>query len=226
MHREAPDPAIEGRAHLEQCRAAGRGAIVLTAHLGNWELGAVTMRRLGLPISVVALPHPDPRIDALFVRQRERCAVRVIPLDQGVTHQALRRLSRGDVLGMLGDLDFMGNGLPVPFGTGTLTIPRGPAVLSLRSGAPILPAFLIREQRNSFRLWVEPPIRADRDTAHAAALPSLVRQCGRAIERYVRRFPEQWVVFDEAVRPADFPGPQRHAAHELEGPVLHSDSGR
>jgi KDO2-lipid IV(A) lauroyltransferase len=138
MHRARPRLVIEGRGHLEQSRAGGRGAILLTAHLGNWELGAVTLSRLGFPVSVIARTHPDPRTNALFVRQRQQCGVRVIPLELGVTHHALRSLANGHFLGMLGDRDFMGNGVPVTFGTGSLTIPRGPAVLALRSGAPIL----------------------------------------------------------------------------------------
>jgi KDO2-lipid IV(A) lauroyltransferase len=226
MHRGEARVAIEGRTHLDHCRASGRGAILLTAHLGNWELGAATVKRLGFPVTVVARSHPDRRTDALFVRQRQRCGLAVLPLDQGVTRRALQALAGGQFLGMLGDLDFTGNGLPVPFGDGCLMIPRGPALLSLRSGAPILPAFLIREARNVFRLWIEPPMTAERGAQRESALHALVRQSGCALERYVRRFPEQWVVFNEAVRPAEPSGAQRRWAHEHEGPLLRGHSGR
>jgi hypothetical protein len=85
---------------------------------------------------------------------------------------------------------------------------------------------LIRQGRNAFTLRIEPPIAARPGTSHAAALRTLVTQCGHAIERFVRRFPDQWLGFDEAVRPADASGPHRRVVHEHEGSVLHRDSGR
>lgn len=198
---ELPALDIEGRAHLEQCRADAHGAILLTGHLGNWELGAACIRRLGLPVTVVALPHADPRTDRLFTRQRQRCGLNAIPLGAQVVGRCLRSLKAGNLLGMPGDWDVTGAGLPVPFGSGSLVMPRGPAVLSLRSGAPVLPVFLIREGRWAFRLFVEPPIWPDGDQTGEAVVRSLTRRYADVLERYVRRFPEQWLVFHEAVVP-------------------------
>ena len=199
--RRAERPAldIEGGSHLERCRAGGRGAILLSGHLGNWELGAIFIRRLGLPVTLVVLPHADPRTDRLFTRQRQRCGLNVIPWGAQATGCCLRRLKAGDLLGVLGDWDVTGAGLPVPFGSGSLTMPRGPAVLSLRSGAPVLPVFLIREGRWAFRLFIEPAIWPDGSDSGDAAVRSLTRRYADVLERYVRRFPEQWLVFHEAI---------------------------
>ena len=198
---EPPALAIEGGAHLERCRAGGRGAILLTGHLGNWELGAVFIRRLGIPVTVVALPHADPRTDRLFTRQRQRCGVNAVPLGAQAARRSLRRLKAGDLLGVPGDWDVTGAGLPVPFGSGSLTMPRGPAVLSLRSGASVLPVFLIREGNWAFRLFVEPPIRPDGGGTGDAVVWSLTRRYADVLERYVKRFPEQWLMFHEAIAP-------------------------
>lgn len=198
---ETPALAIEGGSHLERCRALGRGAILLSGHLGNWELGAVFIRRLGFPVTLVVLPHADPRTDRLFTRQRQRCGLNVIPLGEHSTGCCLRRLKAGDLLGVLGDWDVTGAGLPVPFGSGSLTMPRGLAVLSLRSGAPVLPVFLIREGRWAFRLFIEPAIWPDGSETGDAAVRSLTRRYADVLERYVRRFPEQWLMFHEAIQP-------------------------
>lgn len=203
IHRpERPTLAVEGAEHLERCAASGRGAILLTGHLGNWEAGAMLIRRMGFPVSVAVLPHPDPRTDRLFTRQRQRCGVSVIPLGAGAARQSLRRLTQGDLLGVSGDWDVAGDGVAVPFGAGSLTMPRGPAVLSLRSGAPVLPTFLIREGVWAFRLFVEPPIRPDAET-----VASLTQRYAAILERYVKRFPEQWLLLHEAIVP-NVPQPQ------------------
>ncbi len=198
---EVPALDIEGSTHLERCRVGGRGAILLTGHLGNWELAAVFIRRLGIPVTVVALPHADPRTDRLFTRQRQRCGLKVIPLGEQAARCCLHRLKTGNLLGMLGDWDVTGAGLPVPFGSGSLTMPRGPAVLSLRSGAPVLPVFLIREGRWAFRLFIEPAIWPEGGGTGDALVRSLTRRYADVLERYVRRFPKQWLMFHKAIQP-------------------------
>jgi KDO2-lipid IV(A) lauroyltransferase len=202
IHRpERPTLVVEGAGHLERCAASGQGAILLTGHLGNWEVGAMLIRQMGFPVSVVALPHPDPRTDRLFTRQRQRCGVGVIPLGAGAARQSLRRLTQGDLLGVSGDWDVAGDGVAVPFGAGSLAMPRGPAVLSLRSGAPVIPTFLIREGVWAFRLFIEPPIWPEHDGAPEGAAQPLTRRYAAVLERYVKRFPEQWLLLHEAIVP-------------------------
>ncbi len=66
--------------HLQRAVAAKKGVIILSAHLGNWELGGILLHRLGFPISAVALTHLNPHVDARFTSQRRRCGVDTIPL--------------------------------------------------------------------------------------------------------------------------------------------------
>lgn len=195
-HRQGePEIVVEGAEHLEAGRRGGKGAIVLSAHLGNWELGAVQIARLGVPISVVALPHTDGRTNRLFLRQRERCGMDVIPLGAQSLRQCLRTLGRGRLVGLMGDRDFTGGGMTVPFGGGALAVPRGPAVLSLRSGAPIVPAFLLREGPWRFRLAIEPPIRLEPGPHMPADADALTRRCAAALEQRVLRHADQWLMF-------------------------------
>lgn len=199
FQRAHPALAIEGQVHLERCRALG--TILLTGHLGNWEVGAALIRRMGIAVTVVAQGHEDPQIDAMFVRQRRRCGLGVVPRGERAAQASLQQLRQGAWLGVLGDWDLTGDGLRVCFGAGRLAVPRGPAVLSLRTGAPVLPAVLIREGPWAFRLFVEEPIWPAREASIERAVESLSRRYAEVLARYACRFPAQWLMFHDAIRP-------------------------
>ena len=193
---------VDGGDHLAFAKRPGHGVIVLTAHLGNWELGAVQIRRMDAPMSVVALPHDDPDLDRMFNRQRQRCGLAVIPLGASAARRSLQHLRAGGCLGILGDREFSGRGVAGRFGGVPVVFPRGPAVMSLRSRAPILPTFMIREGMGKFRFYLEPPIYPAHDAAPERAIERLTAAYASVIERYAKRFPEQWLVFQPlAARP-------------------------
>lgn len=204
---------VDGQHHLEAASAAGRGTILLSAHVGNWELlGALIVQRWRLPLSSVVLPHGDARVDALFNRQRERHGIRVIPLGLGTTADCLSVLRRGQYLGLIGDWDFGTGGMPIPLFGRLVRLPRGPAVLSLRSRAPILPVFLLREGRWTFRISIEPPIwPSSQDGAEPASaredsrLQDLMTRYASALERSIRRAPTQWLLFRPLAVPSTPP---------------------
>lgn len=189
-----------GIEHLEEARRHRVGAIIVTGHLGNWELGAVVLRRMGWPVSVVALPHDDPRMDRLFNRQRQRCRLEVIPVGAGAARRSLQRLREGRLLGLAGDREFFNNGLRLSACGHQLILPRGPATLSLRSHAPILPTFLIREGPWAFRLFVEAPIWPDTRAHDEEAVRAVTQAYLAVFERYLKRFPDQWLLFQPAAR--------------------------
>jgi KDO2-lipid IV(A) lauroyltransferase len=192
------DPAVrvDGAEHLRRAAERGRGAIILTAHLGNWEAGAVLIRRMGFPVSVVALPHREPRLNRLFDDQRRRNGLDVIPLGADAIRHCLERLRRGDLLGILGDRIFTkGGGVPVRLGGREVLLPRGPAILSARSGAPLIPSFLLREGRWAFRLCVEPPLSVSGPGDLSTRIRRLTQAYADVLERYLTRYPEQWLVF-------------------------------
>ena len=186
---------VEGEPHLRQAQALGRGVIVLTAHAGNWELAGMMVRRLGFPITAVALPHDDPAVNRLFDEARARAGVGVIALGPGAWRRSLEVLRQGGVLGLLGDREFTGHGVTVPLCSAFATFPAGPALLSLRTQAPIVPIFLMREGRWAFRFCIEPPIRPPTGQSSAAAIKSITRAYAQVFETYLRRWPEQWLVF-------------------------------
>jgi KDO2-lipid IV(A) lauroyltransferase len=186
---------VEGVDRLAAAIPSGQAAIVLTGHLGNWELGAAQLGRAGLPVSVVALPHEDAGITRLYDAQRRRHGLDVVPLDRDSGRHCLQALRRGRVVGLVGDRDFGETGIAVPFLGQPTLLPRGPAVLSCRSGAPVVPMFLIREAPWRFRLFVEPPIPPRGADGRLRPVEELTAAYAAVLEGYVRRFPEQWIMF-------------------------------
>ena len=195
-HTHAPQVQVEGYEHLVNARRRHAGAIILTGHLGNWEVGATLIHRMGFPVTAIALPHRDRRMNRLFNQQRQRCGVDVIPLGAADSvRRALLRLRDGHLLGILGDREFGGHGVMVPLFNRTFVLPRGPATLSLRSRAPVVPSFLIREGIWKFRLYFEPAVWPDARSNPARAIRTLTHTYAQVLERYLARFPEQWLMF-------------------------------
>lgn len=186
---------IEGTERVIEHLAPNQGRIILSAHLGNWELGAMALSRLGFLVSVVALPHRDPRTNRLFDAQRLRCGVPVVPLGLDATQRCLDLLRQGWALGIAGDREFGSHGITVSFFGRPATLPRGPAILSLRSGAPVVPVCLIREGPWRFRFHVEPAIWPSESPQTHAQVLALTQRYAYAMERAIQQFPSQWLMF-------------------------------
>ncbi|MCM8779196.1 MAG: lysophospholipid acyltransferase family protein [Candidatus Omnitrophica bacterium] len=189
---------IIGLENMDMALKMGKGILGLTAHLGNWELGGVIMAQRGYPLNAVAWEHRDPRINKIFVYQRQRKGIKVIPL--GI---ALRRcfeaLRNNEIVAMLGDRDFSarGNKTEVIFLGRPFRVPRGPATLSLRTGSVIVPGFTIRENDESFCLYFEKPIFYLPTGNYEKDVEELTQRIMKVIEKYVKKYPEQWFMFRE-----------------------------
>lgn len=185
---------IEGIKNLQCSLAAGKGTIVLTAHLGNWELGGVALAILGYPMNAVALSHGEVSVDRLFVQQRTSKGIKVIPFGLAAKrcYQALRC---NEIVALLGDWDIKSQGTRVPFFGKLTTLPRGPAILSLKTGAAILPGFAIRGEDNRFKLFLEKPIFPESAGYKEEDIEKLSNQVSKILESYIRRYPEQWLLF-------------------------------
>ena len=185
---------VQGLENLDRAMVMGKGVITVTAHLGSWELGAVTIGILGYPLHVVALSHENKRVNRLFVRQRVKKGVRVIPLRAAV-RRCYQALSGKQMVALAGDRDVTAKGIVSEFFGRPTTLPKGPAAFSVRTGAPIVPAFMIRKSDDSFCLMLEPPILPDRGKDREEETALLTRKVACIMEEYIRRYPEQWFMF-------------------------------
>jgi KDO2-lipid IV(A) lauroyltransferase len=185
---------VKGREHLEEALSHGKGAIILTAHLGNWELGAHVMTQMGHEVTSIALEHQNPRVDRLLNEQRRRRGVNLLSTS-GYLRGCYRALREGKIVALLGDRDVTGGGIEMEFLGKRVSLPQGPARLSVRTGAPIIPGFNLRRSNDSWHTIIEKPIYPNPDDDQEGAVRSLMEKYVPVMEEYIRWHPCQWAVF-------------------------------
>ncbi len=185
---------IENRHYFDEALSKGKGVVVLSAHLGNWELGGVVTAILGYQFYVVALPHKDKKVDDLFNYQRESKGMKVVPLGRAVA-ACLNALKENKMVGLAADRDFTEKGVIVDFFGRPSCFPKGPAAFALKTGAAIVPAFMLRNEDDSFVLKIERPLEFIPSGKKDNDLVGIVRKYKVIFEDYIRRYPDQWYMF-------------------------------
>ena len=187
------EPELSGFEHLERGLAAGRGAVIAMAHLGNWELGPALLHRLSLPFRTIYRPPNNPRVAARLATMRKAVpSGAFIAKGADAGRQLLTALRRNEVVGILADQRASG-GIVLPFlGAQALTT-TAPARLALASGAPILPGRVERISGIQFRFEIGPPLPLSQEGAGAGRIDELTSAMNRALEAWVRARPEQWL---------------------------------
>ncbi|MBU1694139.1 MAG: lysophospholipid acyltransferase family protein [Verrucomicrobia bacterium] len=183
--------SIEHWDYMEQALAMQRGVVLVSAHLGNWELGGAVIAGLGCTINAVVLPQRLEKLNQLFQGQRERRGLRVIPMGSSVFN-LIRCLKKKECLALVADRDYTGTSDPVEFFGRPARMPVGPAWLSWRTGAPVLAGFLIREVDDTFLLRFYPPILP----AQEESMEALRRRINVILEKEIAERPYQWFVFE------------------------------
>ncbi|MCS6771332.1 MAG: lysophospholipid acyltransferase family protein [Kiritimatiellae bacterium] len=184
--------SIEGRERLESAYASKRGVVLVTAHLGNWELGGAVLSALGYPIHAVEAPQRMPRLEKLLRRQRERRGVHIVHVGKSA-RVLLKRLREGHCVALLADRDFSGEHEETLFFGMATHLPRGAAWLAHRADSPILPVFLIRMVDDTYLLRIKPAIDP-RESPSERATHERIRD---ALEEEISENPHQWFVFRE-----------------------------
>jgi len=178
------------------------------------------LARKGLRLSAVALPHRNALINRFFVKRRKHKGLKVVA-GGGATSRLLAALRRNECIGILGDRNFVGRGIRREFFGTPAVVPYGHALLSLRTGAPIVPTFAIREKGSRFRLCVEEPIRPGSGTG---AFEDLLSRSLRVMEKYVRQYPDQWFAFEPIWRTVEHES-GRHSARVHDRTGAHRRAG-
>lgn len=191
--------------HLEDALREGRGALLVGLHMGNWDLGGAAVAQR-YPVHVVAESFSPPLLNRLIQGLRASWGMHVIPLETAAKG-VLQALHRNEMLALLLDTPNAKNGVPVQFLGRTIIVPAGVAALALRTGARVLPGGVVRLSDSLFLGFIEEKIVFQPSGHWQQDLQELTQRIVSALERWVRRYPDQWYVFrplpwlDEEVQP-------------------------
>jgi KDO2-lipid IV(A) lauroyltransferase len=177
---------------VEDAVRLGRGIILVTGHLGNWELGGAYLAARGVPVDAIVRHMANPKFDQYLNQTRASLGIRVMYDDQAV-RQTPRALRDGRLVAFLADQGVLGLASTfVPFFGRLAKTPRGPAVFALRLDAPVVFGAAIRQPDGRYHLTferVEVTSTGDRERDTDA----IVARYTAALERWVRIAPEQYL---------------------------------
>ncbi|TAJ17973.1 MAG: hypothetical protein EPO65_10025 [Dehalococcoidia bacterium] len=184
--------SVDGLEALFEAYDEGHGVVLLSAHLGNPEVFATLLPRLGIPTAIFVEPLADPRVHALIEARRERAGAQMLTPNAAGMRAAITQVRCGGLLGGLADRDVLGTGTAHVFFGERARMPDGIMEIALRAGAPVLVGWVTRTTPGRYAATVErlvlPQPTGDRhhdvDDAEAVYL--------RALERAIARTPGQW----------------------------------
>ena len=184
---------VEGLENIEEALSQGKGAILLTGHVGSWELMAASAAFLGVPLAAIVASTRDPLFDRFMKDMRESYGYETL-LKRRAGSDVMSRLRDNVAVGVLADESPRRDGVVVEFFGQEAGATRGVAVFALRSGAPVIPAFIIRlDKPAGHKLIVEKPLELIRTGDVTTDVVRNTELFQSVIERYVRQCPDQWL---------------------------------
>jgi KDO2-lipid IV(A) lauroyltransferase len=183
---------VEGIEHLEAARAKGRGVLVISAHMGSWEVAAAIWSATVAPVSLFAEELEPRELYEWYRCTRARLGISVLPLSRAGLRQVLQALDNQEMVVTAIDRDILGTGITVDFFGRPARIPEGPAAIALRRGTPLLPVVVYRLPDDTFQAVGYPPIFAEPTGDRAADLRRVTGQLVSHMEELIRAHPEQW----------------------------------
>jgi KDO2-lipid IV(A) lauroyltransferase len=205
--------SVDGWHHLEAVRAMGRGAIVVTGHVGNFDLLAAYAAHRGFPIAAVGGPTDHPRLDQLLVDLRAGYGMQVIlRRSQESWREILRVLKRRGHLVLMIDLDIPVPSVSVPYFGRLARTPVAPAMLALRRGVPVVPAFARRRPEGGHHFTILAPIQPVDSGDRRRDVIALTHQFSQLLEDHLRRCPADGIWWHRRWRRSPVPGLDLDAA--------------
>lgn len=182
---------------LAGSRRDGRGFLLVTGHVGNWEMGAVTLKAHGLTAAVVGQPELDPNVQEMRLKLRSRLGVESIDIGSSMAtaFKVRAAVDRGRAVALLVDRAYPEDRVFVPFFGRRTPFLRSPALLARFCGCPVLPGFFVRATDGSyFNIWGD-PLQADPSISSEEDAIRIMSRVAADLESVVRANPTQWFNF-------------------------------
>lgn len=183
---------FEGEEYLQKALELNKGVIVLSAHFGNWEmLGAALVAR-GYPLTVVRRDQ-EGLLNDVIQKQRDKKGIKTVPRDKPLYKHLVSLLGGNELVALIADQNAGDDGVFVNFFGRPASTFKGPALFALKTGAPIIPIFMVRDGYMKHRIICKPPISMAPCDDPAQDMVNITQSCAGAIEDMIRERPEQWM---------------------------------
>lgn len=184
---------LKGEEVLREAAREGRGVMLVSGHLGNWEVGAAGLVARGFRMDIVMARQRNVLFDRYLARSRERLGIGLIPREEA-RRGVVASLKAGRLLGIMGDQDARQAGVFVDYFGRPASTARGPAVLSMRAGATVATFHTIRRAgwKPRYDIYIE-PVTVVAEGRGRAAVAAVTRAFTTRLEERVRRYPEQYL---------------------------------
>ena len=186
------------RGIFDRLLAEGKGILLVAAHFGSWELGAVILRKLfGYPLTMVAMAEPSPGVNRIRTDMRTSLGVELIEIRQSIDTplQIRRRLAENRIVAMLLDRHLGRDHIAVDFCGREAHFLKTPSLLSYLSGAPMLPAWIVRHSDGRFRCLFDEPVWATRGGDRETTLRDATQAIADRLAARIREYPHLWYQF-------------------------------
>jgi KDO2-lipid IV(A) lauroyltransferase len=189
-----PRLQVKGLEYLEEARAHGKGVLVVSCHMGSYEVCAAIWSATLAPVSFFAEELEPRELFEWYRDTRARLGISVLTLDHGGIRKVLQALRDEEMVITAIDRDIAGTGHQMPFFGKLAPIPLGPAAIALRLGTPLFPVCVYRMPDDSYMAEGSPLVYANSTGDARADQVRATEQVLRQIERFIQAHPEQWHV--------------------------------
>lgn len=202
--------SIQGLERGEQALAMGKGLIITMPHFGNFNLASQLTCYYQVPVTMVVEDLEPPRFYDYVTSLRTTHGIKAVPASHSL-RPVVQALHAKEAVALASDRDVTGGGERLPFFGALARIPVGHVKLALRTGAPILPCFVVRESDDHSRVYVEEPLFLTPSDDSQRDVREGTRRIVALMERYIRAYPDQWLAFQPIW---DGSGPETAVAEE------------
>ena len=183
---------VQGLENIKSAVAMGKGVLVLSAHLGNWELLGAALSEHAGQVTVVYKKTRNPFVSRFFHSTRLRRGIKTIP-HVNSARKIMGLLKKGETVGILLDQYAVGSeAIKVDFFGMPAATNYGLALIALKTGAPVVPAFMVRDEKGGYRCIYEEAIYLEKSDDRDADIKAATTRFNEVLEKQVRSYPEQW----------------------------------
>jgi len=179
---------------LDELRSSGKGAILVSCHVGNWELGVMAVALHGHSVTAIAQAHKNKKLNDLFKEIRHERGVSCVGLGAGI-RECVKALRRNEMVAIAGDWITAGKGVAVDFFGRTVQFPQGPARLSIAADVPVIPGVMAYDEMGRPYLKTGEVIWPPKEGSKEEKLSIISKRLAQNLERWIGQHLDQWCMF-------------------------------